>query len=559
MVSETKSFVYRNGQEYYAALKSVMVHGGRITKPKNLSDLVKAMERESNNTTMEAVFASSFAIMYEKHRNATAMARIARMKSSQMNANNARNRNTIKTKPKANKNNANVPAAEQKDSKDDVLVALGASAPKVTKENTIPQCMLESTSLSIKLAAIVHVHCESMPLFMLSLINDKNAATKTVAATIAFSHKSVADIKDYINTINNLETTTKERVALVAGLVTLANAFKLPSCARLAVEITSSGYDTYIEAFLKIGDLNPITNAAAYEPIISKYIKDSVPRIQQAEERHSIAKQMQVNVSSTITNILKQLRKTETVSISGGITSNTVADLDPDTQYEYYRGPTNYTRDIITTYCMHEGRRYRILTYNDCLYDVIGYSVENTDSKGQHKNDCELFDRLKWSERLRMLDYYTTISLKSATGAELSEMLSCDGVISTQKPPVDETSESNKVVSSIESPAADTDNTTAVAVTGTTIDAAAAAASLLKLKAKNQAMMSGGGDVTITWLNDKHLLCSKTLPIKKTKKKVPLKNQQQQQQRQTMNDDFGHQPNYINNNDDFSSIDHEME
>lgn len=506
MVSDTKSLAYRDGQAYYAALKSVMTHGGRVVKPKNLPDLVRVMEKEAV-TNFEVVFASSFAIMYEKNRYATSMARIARMKHSQQQANNLRNNKKlikIKLSQAVDKDDTASSTTETDsaavkdgdDVKDSALTAAAASGAKITKDNTIPECMLASTCNAIKLAAILHVHnSEHMQLFMLSVYNDKSAATRTVADTLALSHKSVGELKEFINGVNNLQTTFEDRRGLVHGLLTLSNAFKLPACSRLAMDISNSGYLSIVNSFLKMGDRNPITSSAAYDPIISKFIKDSVPRVMQAEERLSIAKQMQVNVSSTISNILKSLRKQQEATSASG--NSNYVDLDPNLDYEYYRGSTNYTRDIITTYCMHEGRRYRILTYNDCLYDVIGYSVENTDSKGQRNHDCEMFDRLKWSERLNLLDHFTTVNLKSAKGSELIDLLTIDPTATVSSPSSDSGNDSSDTIKS-------------------------------EKKKSNVGLSALGGDVTITWLNEKQLLCSKTLPIKKSKKKLTSKSQNQQ-------------------------------
>lgn len=510
MVSESKSLVYRDAEAYYAALKSVMTHGGRITRPKNLPELVHVMEKESASN-FEAVFAASFAIMYEKHRHATSMARIARMKNSQQQANNVRN-NPEKFKiklPHAQKNQA---------TKDDASASAAAAAlSKTTKDSTIPAAILSSTCAAIKLAAILFVHnSEHMRMFMLSVYNDKSSATKTVADTLALSHRSINELKEFISSVDNTNYSLEDRRGLLYALVTLANGYKLPSCSRLAMEISDGGYFSIINSHLKMGDRNPLTSAAVYEPIISKFIKDSVPRVQQAEERLSIAKQMQVNVSSTIANILKNMRKHESLSTNN---TSTVSDIDPNVDYEYYRGATNYTRDIVTTYYMHEGRRYRILMYNDCLYDVIGYSVENTDSKGQRNHDCEMFDRLKWSERLTLLDFFTTVCLKSAKGSELVELLTSE----------------NNIVAEADSSSTDTESGT---------DNGGAPVKTAKGSKSNAAF---GGDVTITWLNEKNCLCSKTLPIKKTKKKLSLKALQQQNKTPVTEDNFEFNPNNRDN------------
>lgn len=457
--SEVQTFNYRNGGQYFEALKLAVANGTRVVKPKNLTDLVRTMEQEDN---FEAVFAASFSIMYERNRSATALARIARLKHGQQQAHEYKTNGSVKSKSVGS-------AANQ-----------AIVAPRTSKITTIPTSILESTCVAIKMAALMYVHnTESIRMLMLSVYNDKSDATKTVVSTLELSSRPTNEVRDFITRVNNTSTPLEERCGLLRALITLANAFKLPSCARLASEISDVGYTSLIKVFLDMNDANPMTNQATYEPIITKFIKDSIPRIRQAEERVSINKQMQVNVSATISKLLK----TNDVTVKS---DTNLPDINPNIEYEYYRGPINYTRDIITTYGMHEGRRYRILTYNDCLYDVIGYSIENTDSKGQRINDCEIFDHMRWSDRLRILDFYTTVSLRSAKGSELIEMLS-----------VEQNIDSDNTI--------DNDNE--------------------KKNNTDQTPTFTGGDVTVNWMDEKNLSRSKTLTIKKSKKKLPTKTQ----------------------------------
>ncbi|AYP97917.1 GrBNV gp83-like protein-like protein [Mauternbach virus] len=319
---------------------------------------------------------------------------------------------------------------------------------KLNKFDFIPNHFNDCSSLPIKIAVALFLKpscTESLKRdFVFSLLNDTEVI-KDVNDVIALCFiPTIGGIREYIKKVNNVSSTEKQRKNIICGLIESAEILKDRSSAKLAICISQNGYITLLTSYLEIGKLKSII---PFEPLINLYIKESIAKYTQEEERLKLYNQFKIDPEATIKDVINGLPPPPPNKVSNSSTKSMV--FKNDQMYEYYKGVPNYTRDIITTYHSEGGRRYRIQTYNDCLYDVIGYTSENVYSNdqtittsnnpnnGTTKNingnvnnngthqynypDHELYDRLSWSDRLNMVHFRTKIRIQQADSKELNE------------------------------------------------------------------------------------------------------------------------------------------
>lgn len=311
---------------------------------------------------------------------------------------------------------------------------------KISKFDFIPNNFLNCSSLPIKIAVALFLKpscTESLKRdFIFSILNDTKKMV-TVDDVIAFCHtQCISGIREYIKNIDKLTSTEPQRKNLICGLIESAEILKDRACAKLAICISLNGYVTLLKSYLDLGKLDSII---AFEPLINLYIKESIAKRNQEEERLKLHNQFKIDPKATINDVINGLPPPQS-KLSNSTTKSII--FKDDQTYEYYKGAPNYTRDIITTYHNENGRRYRIQTYNDCLYDVIGYTVEvdnnnnnnndqtvttsnnnnyNGQSQDHHHVRHELYDRMSWSNRLNLIHFRTKIRIEQADSKELNE------------------------------------------------------------------------------------------------------------------------------------------
>nr|AKH40369.1 putative gp83-like protein [Kallithea virus] len=298
---------------------------------------------------------------------------------------------------------------------------------KVNKFEFIPSHFYTCSSKAIKVAVALFLrpaYTETLKRdFIFSLLNH-HSKTHTVSDVIDLCQKTIGDVRAFIKTVGNLNTTEKQRKQLICGLIECSELLRDRLCSKLAISVSLNGYISLISLYLKHGHLK---NVIPFEPLINLYVKESIAKCTQEEERVKILNQFKVDPVATIDDVIKGLPPAPN-KVSNSSTKSCV--FKPDQNYQYYKGAPNYTRDIITTYHIEHGRRYRIQTYNDCLYDVLGYTLEapnfleathSPTTNGISAIEHEIYDRMSWSDRLNLIRFRTKIRIEDAKGSELND------------------------------------------------------------------------------------------------------------------------------------------
>lgn len=296
--------------------------------------------------------------------------------------------------------------------------------PKVSKIGSVPDNFNGCVSVPVKLALAMFLSsnfADSIKRdFMYTIINDvDNAKTASyILEMFQDPRESVAKVREYINAKDNSVTVDKnDEKYLICALIELSELLKDKACSKLALFLNALKYITFVNKYLHNGLIG--SSIIPFEPLISKYVKESIALCSQESERSKIVNQFKINPRETISSITKGLPPVAR-KISRALSKS--CTFKPDQLYECYKGNQGYTRDIVATYHKSGLEIYKVLTYNDCLFDVLGRITETIDSSGLRTTHEEIFDKLSWSDRLDLVrDFRTKISLKPTMGSELND------------------------------------------------------------------------------------------------------------------------------------------
>lgn len=286
---------------------------------------------------------------------------------------------------------------------------------KKLKFDAVPSYMMASGQKGVKMAvAAFLVNQENIRRqCMFAVANDSR--TKTVANVVEECSKPHGEIKQFIaeSAANSTEKVVKR--PFVFALVMLAHLLKSTPCSKLAYDLSKKHYMDAISHNINKGADNPLSNKEAYEPLVSNYIKQHVAPINQAQQRNMMALQTKTALFNCISEILKTIDEEEKKRVS---ISPDAPLLNPKRIYEYFYSSNNFVRDIVTTYQEFQNKRYQVLLYNECLFDVHGSTTVVEGKDGESILKQELFDDISWSQRLEKLDM-TKINLKIDSGENI--------------------------------------------------------------------------------------------------------------------------------------------
>lgn len=384
---------YDDGMEYYKSLKAAMKAASNGNgngndeerynfKPSNVFQIVESLDKDCDK--FKTAFVSFYVILTNSYRTAVLLNRQKNIKLIRKDA------SKLKT-------------------------AAAVESTKITRAESIPAYFMDCESIPAKAAVVLFLtqgYSESMKNGLLfSILNGDKTEELNMTELMGFCRQNVEKLRKYIETAN-CTSTEEQRKSVIAALIEIAELVKERACSRLAMNISQSEYISLIRDYLKRNLLHSI---APFEALINKYLKDHIAMTNREKERTKIYNQLKVNISTTIEDIIQSIPPPERSSK----VSTKACIFKPDQIYEFYKGVPNYTRDIVSTYYHHNGRRYKILTYNDCLFDVLGYVHESSDKK---TSECELFDKMSWSERIALVPYRTKILILQETGRDLNQL-----------------------------------------------------------------------------------------------------------------------------------------
>lgn len=323
---------------------------------------------------------------------------------------------------------ANLKRKHDHDSKKSIESENGsAESVKTNRFECLPEYIYDFGSQHVKVALVMYLlqsYPESIKKSLIMSILNGHMDKKSVMDVVNLCKKTVSEIRKVVKNYNT-DSIDAQRKMLIQALIEVSEMLKDKQCSKLALEISTSGYISLLKEYLRRNNLH---TSAPFDALISKYIKECIPLHDQELQRGIITNQFRMNISSTIHNIIDNLpplsnnKVTSSSTVSAGGNKITAHTFKSDQAFEVYCGPPNYVRDVVTSYYNHEGKRYKILTYTDCLYDVIGYVYESTDGKGEKVVvESRLFDRDTWLERLDKIPYRTKVIVNKMSGQELNE------------------------------------------------------------------------------------------------------------------------------------------
>lgn len=178
-------------------------------------------------------------------------------------------------------------------------------------------------------------------------------------------------------------------------------------------------------------DRHPFKTICPYEGLINLYVNECIPKKRQSEERSSITRnKFHVNPYATVLDMVKELPRIESFDGSSSSSSSSSGGsgddrkkksgsggrirFNPKTLYHVYVNESNFVRHLIHTFTRYNGKIYFVITYRDCLFDVIGHD----DESGQNR---QLYYDKTWQERLDSLPGPTRIILHEKHGNELND------------------------------------------------------------------------------------------------------------------------------------------
>lgn len=327
-------------------------------------------------------------------------------------------RNAIKAQRKKSINAMRPQGGKSNETENEVSSTAGQQArtAKVTREQCIPE-YFNACSSEVAKAAVV-----------LQCANGIRGVTKRTVlyhalagqiGNVSMAVKLVTQIKQNPSALKNEAEISPSEEAypiLVQTLLELAELTRDKSPAKLAVIINEPVYLLATRHLFQRGVLDSVF---PFEPLIARYLHDCVAPINVAREQVTIYNQFKLDPGRTMEYLLNAIPKKNDKTGNATPRTNGSSKFDDDEIYEVFVGPLNYIHNVMITYVPHEGRNYRTITYNDCLYDVVGCSVDRTHD-GTISRDSTLCDNLRWSERLALIPYRAKIKLERMSGADLN-------------------------------------------------------------------------------------------------------------------------------------------
>lgn len=212
---------------------------------------------------------------------------------------------------------------------------------------------------------------------------------------IRLAKDNVKNIKDRIQ--GRTSCSDETRKGLIQSMLETSDVLRDKGYSKLAMAVHPNIYVTVVKYYI---EKKPFASICPYDALINKYIQTCIASKSQASEREKIVNQFNVNAYAIVENMISSLPDdNETVKS---------VKFEEGRTYYVFEGPINFPRELAYTYKDYNGKRHQIVTYKDCLYDVIG-------------TEDELFSDKTWQERLDSIEYTAKIIIQKKTGAELNE------------------------------------------------------------------------------------------------------------------------------------------
>lgn len=290
------------------------------------------------------------------------------------------------------------------------------SVNKVNRSECVPDECLESNNQQIKTALALFLSARLSDAirhgFVTAILNNPTTSAEHIVDIFEKSGESANNVREYIKskpTMPGLDAPTTKYV--ICALIELSELLGDKSYCKLAMDIDAVKYGKFVQIYL---DKKVIHSIVPFEPAIASYLKSSIAACEQANERQTISNQFKIQPVDTMRIIIKGLSQLAT--------TNKSIVFKPEEIYQCFKGQVGYTRDINFAHYPNGNTDWKVLTYSDCLYDVIGRTIDTVDVNGLVTRTNELFDNLCWSDRLKLIpEFRTKVDILPISGKDLNE------------------------------------------------------------------------------------------------------------------------------------------
>lgn len=283
------------------------------------------------------------------------------------------------------------------------------SNPKALKSPSRSHSNLSRTAVVPEVLKQCKSNAAKGAIAMFCLLPYKETIRRDVLFAILFDSDSFNSVDDLVKLAKDNVKVIKEaiygktscdedsRKSLIRTLLETSDVLRDKSFSKLAMAVQPKMYLLAVKYYI---EKNKFASICPYDALINKYIQTCIASKSQASEREKIVNQFEVNACAIVENMISGLpeRKESSKSVK----------FDEGRTYYVFEGPVNFPRDLTYTYKKVNGKYYQIVTYKDCLYDVIG-------------TEDELFCNKTWPERLNAIEYSAKIIIEKRAGSELNE------------------------------------------------------------------------------------------------------------------------------------------
>lgn len=370
----------------------------KVVVPENLGEIIKNTDnicKDENITSLSSLFKNGLPIL------------CAALFNSYKNMINEQRRKALKVM----KNNKTGPKARK----------LSGDGGKIDRESCIPEEYQKCRSPTAMAALTLYCLCNERFRIRKNMLY---AALSGEYSSVPEQLRAIRKVQSESNKDKSLATHEEPSAdmipRIVQTLLECAELIKDKGPAKFACELDERAYIKAVDHYLQRQAFKTIY---PFEPLKSKYLKGCVGQMFIKTENDKLINQHKVDPQRTIRFMLDRVDSAFSSQSNSGQsprkTRSATIKFDTDYDYRVFVGPINYQTNITITNYQYKNRVYRIATYNDCLYDVMGSHLEDCNGADQ-KSDAQLYNGMAWDERLSLLPYRAKIELRSMSGDELN-------------------------------------------------------------------------------------------------------------------------------------------
>lgn len=351
-------------EDYYDYVRRTALTKGKLELPDRFVDTVAALDRLTTFKKQFVCFSALLAVLFRQKT-------VQQRKISLLE---------IKSNPKA-------------------LKSPSRSHSNLSRTAVVPEVFKQCKSNAAKSA-----------IAMFCLLPYKETIRRDVLFAVLYDSDSFGSVDDLVKLATDSVKAIKEaiygrtscteecRKSLIRTLLETSDVLRDKSFSKLAMSVHPKMYLLAVKFYI---EKNQFASICPYDALINKYIQTCIASKSQASEREKIVNQFEVNACAIVENMISGLPERNESSTKS-------VKFEEGRTYYVFEGPINFPRDLTYTYKKVNGKFYQIVTYKDCLYDVIG-------------TEDELFCNKTWPERLDSIDYSAKIIIEKRAGSELNE------------------------------------------------------------------------------------------------------------------------------------------